>query len=493
MRVLVAGFQHEANTFAGTVSDWAAFERGDFFPPYTRGAQMLSAHATSGMPISGFLAEAARSGCQIVASCWAGASPSAGVTRPAFDRIVAEVRADVAGAGKLDGVYLDLHGAAVCEHLDAPDAVLVGEVRRLVGPDVAVVASLDMHANVDEALLEHADYMVAYRTYPHIDMEETGAAAFRLLRRRLHSGRRSRCAVRRIPFLIPVVAQTTLAEPAASVYRALPRGDETVSFAAGFPAADVAHCGPTVWAYGDDAEARADAVADHVTLARASWRPALLDPDDAVAKALRLADSSDGPVMLADVQDNPGAGTEGNTTGMLHALLRAQAGRRWPLRVALGLLHDSAAASAAADAGVGNEVDLALGSAVRTWAGTPSDPPVARRFTVRSVADGDVVLEGPMMTGARMRAGLSACLEVEGVLVAVSSARTQMLDHVLLRMVDIDAPRMQLIVAKSAVHYRADFESFASHVVLGKARGPMAADPGDLRWRKLRPSVSVTV
>ncbi len=493
MRVLVAGFQHEANTFAPAVSDWAAFERGDFFPPYARGEAMLSRHTTSGMPISGFLAEAARSGWEVLGSCWAGASPSSSVTRDAFEQILSALRTDLTSAGKLDGIYLDLHGAAVCDHLDAPDAFLVAEVRRIVGPHVPVVVSVDLHANVDEPLLRHADYVVAYRTYPHVDMVETGVAAFELLNRRLRLGGRAPYAMRRIPFLIRVIAQTTLSEPAAAIYRTVARVDRATSFAAGFPAADVAHCGPTVWSYGSRADAIADAIAEQVTKARASWRPALLKPDDAVAASLKLATSSEGPVMVADVQDNPGAGADGNTTGMLHALLRAGAGRRWPGRVALGLLNDDAAASAAAEAGVGSDVDLALGSRVTTWDGTPSDPPVTRRFTVRSIADGDVLLRGPMMTGATVHAGPCACLEVDGVLVAVSSARTQMLDRVLLSMVDVEPSWMRIIVAKSAVHFRADFGAIASHVVLAEASGPMAANPGDLPWRKLRPTVSTSL
>lgn len=492
MRVLVAGFQHEANTFAGAFSDWAAFHRGDFFPRYSRGAAMLEAHASSGMPISGFLARANQAGSQITGSCWAGASPSAGVTRDAFERIFDALRADLVAAGRLDGVYLDLHGAAVCEHLDAPDAFLLGAVRGFVVAQVPIVASVDMHANVDEELLEHVDYVVAYRTYPHVDMVETGALAFELLERRFSAGARPPSAIRHIPFLIPVVAQTTLAEPAASIYGAVERAGDTASFAAGFPAADVAQCGPTVWAYGDGADDVVDDLFTQITRARPAWRPTLLDPDAAVTSALRLAVNSDGPVIVADVQDNPGSGADASTTGMLRALLRARAGRRWPQRVALGLLHDPAAAAAAAAAGVGNEVECTVGSAVPTWDGAPSDPPVRARFTIRAIFEGDVVLEGPMMTGAKVSAGLCACLEADGVLIAVSSARTQLLDRVLLRMVGIDASQMKLVVVKSAVHFRADFDALASHVVLAKARGPMAADPGDLPWSKLRSTVDAT-
>ena len=368
MRVLVAGFQHETNSFANTPGDWEVFTRGDFFPAYARGEAMLGIHAGGGLPIAGFLAEARAADATIVPSCWAGASPSAAVTRDAFDRIRHDMLEDVASArrsGPLDGIYLDLHGAAVCEHLDAPETALLRAIRAQAGPSVPIVASLDLHANVDDALLAAADYLVAYRTYPHIDMVQTGRAAFRLLARRIADGTAEPVAARRIPFLIPVISQSTLSDPAASVYRTLADLEKqlegSASVCLGFPASDVPHCGPTVWAYGARAEVIVRALEARIVKGRAAWRPHLLDAPRAVATAVELATSSGGPVIIADVQDNPGAGADSNTTGMLHALLSAQVGRRWPGQVALGLLNDPDAAMAAARAGVGATIDLALG------------------------------------------------------------------------------------------------------------------------------------
>jgi microcystin degradation protein MlrC len=194
-------------------------------------------------------------------------------------------------------------------------------------------------------------------------------------------------------------------------------------------------------------------------------------------------------VVVADTQDNPGAGGDSNTTGMLHALLAQGAGRRWPGQVALGLLYDPAAARAAHAAGVGAQVDLALGTAVPTFTGAASDAPVRARFTVRALADGRCTLKGPMMRGLTVHLGASACLEIDGVLVAVTSGKKQLLDRELLRMVDIHAERMRIVVVKSSVHFRADFQPHASHVLVAKAAGPMAADPGDLPWKRLSPQV----
>jgi len=193
--------------------------------------------------------------------------------------------------------------------------------------------------------------------------------------------------------------------------------------------------------------------------------------------------------VLADTQDNPGAGGDSNTTGLLHALHAQDAGRRHPGRVALGLMYDPAAARAAFEAGVGAELDLALGAAVPTFTGEPSDPPVHGRFKVTSVSTGSCTLKGPMMTGLTVQLGASACLEFDGIRVAVTSGKKQLLDRELLRMVGIHAEQMRIVVVKSSNHFRADFQPHASHVLIAKAAGPMAADPADLPWRHLPPSI----
>jgi len=203
---------------------------------------------------------------------------------------------------------------------------------------------------------------------------------------------------------------------------------------------------------------------------------------------MALAENASAPVVVADTQDNPGAGGDSNTTGMLHALLALGAGRRFPGRVALGLLFDRPAAEAAHAAGVGAEIDLALGTAVPTFTGLASDAPVRGRYKVLALGDGRCTLKGPMMHGLTVHLGPSACLEIDGVRIAVVSGKKQLLDRELLRMVGIHAEQMKVIVVKSSNHFRADFQPIASRVLVAKAAGPMAADPADLPWRKLAKS-----
>ena len=490
MRVLVAGYQHETNTFAPSKADWAAFNRGDSFPAFVHGAAMLDQMRGVNLPIGGFIDAARTRGWQLVPSSWCGAIPSAHVTEDAFERISASIMEDVARGG-FDAVYLDLHGAAVAEHVDDSEGELIARIRHAVGADVPIVVSLDLHANVTLRMLREADALVSYRSYPHVDMAATGALAAQLLARRVKLGRREPIAYRRLPFLIPLNAQSTWMEPARSLYDELVELDRdfgtVLSFCMAFPAADFDECAPMVWGHGEHAEAAVERL--YASVAETSqWRSELLEAREAVNKAMALAATSAAPVVLADTQDNPGAGGDSNTTGMLRALLEQGAGRAFPGRVALGLMADPQAAARAVAAGVGSTLTLALGRAVPTFTGAHSDAPVQGEFTVRAVSDGRVTLKGPMMTGVTVHLGACACLEIEGVLVAVASGKKQMLDRELFRMVGIVPEAMKILVVKSSNHFRADFTPIAAEIIVAKAAGPMAADPGDLPWKRLSPA-----
>ena len=491
-RILIAGYQHETNTFAPSLADWAAFTRGDSFPAFVRGPAMVEQLAGINIPVAGFIEVARTKGWSLVPSGWAGAIPSSYVTRDAFERIAGAICDDVRAAGSLDGIYLDLHGAAVAEHALDSEGELLARLRAIVGADVPIVATLDLHANVTQRMLKLADALVSYRTYPHVDMARTGERAAELLARRMAAGHKEPMHARRLPFLIPLNAQSTWMEPARTLYdelEALDREHGTVlSFCMGFPASDFDECAPMVWGHGPRAEAAVERLFARAGEPR-QWQLECLPARDAVTQAMAMAAKADKPVVIADTQDNPGAGGDSNTTGMLHALLAQGAGRRFPDQVALGLMFDPAAGRAAHEAGIGAELDIALGTAVPTFTGQASDPPVRARFTVIALADGRCTLTGPMMTGLTVKLGPSACLEVDGIRVAVVSGKKQLLDRELLRMVGIHHERQRIVVVKSSNHFRADFQPQASHVLVAKAAGPMAADPADLPWTRLPASI----
>jgi microcystin degradation protein MlrC len=180
-RIAVGGFQHETNTFAPLKATWADFERADAWPPFVRGPQLIDAVEGFNIPVAGAVAALQALGHELVTLCWCSAPPSAYVERDAYEKVAGWIVEDLEAQGPVDGVYLDLHGAMVAEHHEDGEGELMRRVRAAVGERIPLVASLDYHANMTPEMVRHASAMIGYRTYPHIDMAETGGRAARLL------------------------------------------------------------------------------------------------------------------------------------------------------------------------------------------------------------------------------------------------------------------------------------------------------------------------
>jgi microcystin degradation protein MlrC len=483
--IAVGGMQHETNTFAPAKADYRAFEEGGGWPSVQYGDTLFEAVAGANIPVQGAIEALRARGHQPVPLAWAAASPSAHVTRDAFERIVGELVRRLRDAGRVDGVYLDLHGAMVCEHVDDGEGEILRRVREVVGPDVPVVASLDLHANVTRAMVAHADALAIYRTYPHVDMAATGARAVAHLDALLSTGRRWAKRHHGFDFLTGLPSQCTFIEPTRSIYALLEtletRHGVALDYAPGFPMADFPECGMSVVGYGAN-EAALDAAFAELVGAIESAEPdfamELLTPDDAVARAAAIG-APGAPVVLADTQDNPGAGGNGDTTGLLAAMIR----RRVPDAV-LGLLIDGASARRAHEAGQGATLDFSLGEV----SGVPGHVPLPGRFTIERLGDGRFTCTGPMFLNFRMELGPMALLRHadSGVRVVLASRKCQAADQEMFRHVGIE-PRTQRIVAvKSSVHFRADFQPIAREVLVVRSPGPALADPADFRWKRLR-------
>jgi microcystin degradation protein MlrC len=478
MRILVAGFHHETNTFASSQATYDNFESGDGWAPMKRGIEVLNLRGIN-VPMGGFITAMDALGHTLIPVLWAAANPSGRVTEDAYERIAGEIT-EAAQNNEIDAIYLDLHGAMVVDHVDDGEGELLQRLRQIVGPSVAIIASLDLHANVTQRMLDYSDGLVAYRTYPHVDMAETGMRAAQLLKDVRRYGGSSYRVSRRLPFLIPINGMCTTVAPAKWLYRqlgALEAGDIwSISFAPGFPAADFPECGPTIWGYGQDEyelTQAIDALFDRVVQSEENWGTRFFTPDEAVLEAMRISEHAARPVVIADTQDNPGAGGGSNTTGMLRALIRNGA-----RRAAVGLICDPSVARAAHVAGAGARIRTALGD--------QSETSFEGEFLVESLSDGKGLFEGPMMTGACVELGLTACLKIEDVRVVVSSERVQMIDRNLYRMVGIQPELMKILVNKSSVHFRADFEPIAEAVIVAKSPGVALVDPADFPWTRLR-------
>jgi microcystin degradation protein MlrC len=488
-RIAIGGFLHETNTFAPTKATYDAFVHGGGFPRMEVGAGVLKNVRRINVGLAGFIEQAETEGWDLVPTIFAASTPSAHVTEDAFERIAKTMTDGLASAGRLDAVYLDLHGAMVAEHFDDGEGELLARVRKVIGNDIPLVVSLDLHANVTPEMVEHASALIAYRTYPHVDMADTGRACARHLKLMLETRQRFAKAFRQSPFLIPISWQCTNDEPAKSIYRKLAglasEAVPTLSFAFGFPAADFVHCSPSIFAYGRtqaDADAAADAIASLIEGHEDDFDGKIWSPDEGVRYAMELANTATRPIVIADTQDNPGAGGDSDTTGMLRALVRNNA-----QRAATGIMYDPQAAKAAHEAGAGNSVTLALGGK----SGIPGDAPFKETFVVEKLSDGNFLAPGPFYGGRMMKMGPSACLRIGDVRVVVASHKTQLADQAMYRYVGIEPTEQKILVNKSSVHFRADFEPIAAKLLICAAPGAMPANTADLPWTRLRPGIRI--
>ena len=485
-RIAIGGFQHETNTFSPVCADFAAFEAPDAWPGLTRGAALLDAVDGINLPAAGFVREARSLRHELLPLAWCSAQPSGRVTRDAFERIAAMLLDDLRASRGVDAVYLDLHGAMVAEHVDDADGELLRRVREVVGPDVPVVASLDFHANISPLMASQAAALVSYRTYPHVDMAECGARAARLVHDLLAAARPA-ATLEQMDFLIPLTSQSTLVEPMRSLMAAAESAEQrpvmSVCFAPGFPAADVADCGPSVYACGDDAQAVAKAVRELASGLRqreGEFALELIGVEQAVAEAVRSPPPRGRPLILADTQDNPGAGGNADTMSLIKALVASGA-----QRVLAGVICDPDAAARAHAAGAGATLDLRVGA--RT--GTAGETPLAARCKVLALGDGRFTGTGPFYRGGRFELGPMALLEVAGVRIAVASRRQQAADQAMFRHLGVEPADHAVLVLKSSVHFRADFGAMASRILVVAAPGPNIADPGKLPFVRLRPGM----
>lgn len=484
-RIAVGGFHHETNTFAPTKASYEHFARTDGWPGLQRGAGMLEALAGKNIPLPGF-AKAAPAHWQLLPTVWCNSSPSAHVEQAAYERITGMMLEELRSLGPVDAVFLDLHGAMVCEHLEDGEGPLLQQVRAIIGPDVPLVACLDLHANVTEAMVGAADVLVGYRTYPHVDMADTGARSAAVLERVLAEGRPAK-AWRKLDWLISINWQCTLMDPAKSVYDAMGAMEGpavwTASFTPGFPPADIHDCGPAIFAYGASQQAADQAVetiVSDIEARRGAFDGGYFSPAEAVAEARRLGQQGISPVVIADTQDNPGGGGDGNTAGILKALVDGAAEK-----AAFGLYVDPALADAAHAAGQGAAIQAAFGG---NW---PGDEPFTLPATVEKLGNGQFHCTGPFYGGNDMDLGPMALLRVgeSGVLVAVASRKTQAADKEMFRCLGVEPGEMAILVLKSSVHFRADFTFEGGKILVATAPGPVTADPAALPYRNLRPGV----
>ncbi|WP_137936304.1 M81 family metallopeptidase [Chitinivorax sp. B] len=474
-RVVVAGFQHETNTFSPVRTGFQHFVEADAWPGLTTGEAVAMAVAGANLPLAGAIDALVKADLQPVPLLWASANPSGRVTDDAFEAVWWLFEEGLRQAGRIDAVYLDLHGAMVTESLEDGEGEWLRRTRQCVGDDIPIVASLDFHANVSQQMVALADALVGYRTYPHVDMAETGARAIALLLR-LIRGELCHSAFRQLPFIIAMPWQCSLIDPVARLMRQAEideqqQGVVSVSFLPGFPLADITDSAPSILVYADT-QAAADTVADElaeaVIKAEPEFNGKLWPPTEALAYAKRSLGQG-GPVILADTCDNAGGGAASDAAAIIQACLDADA-----QGAVVGLLCDPTAAAAAHAAGLGATLHRAIGQTETACLG---------EWRVDALGDGCFDATGPFYAGCSMELGPMARLSYRNVTVLVSSRKQQAADQAMFRHLGIEPAQVPILILKSSVHFRADFGVLAREILVVESVGDHVADLSKLDYQ----------
>lgn len=462
-RVAIVGVFHETNSYAATVltlDDFAEFE-------LLAGEAIRESNDGVNSVIGGFFDGGRAEGFDLVPVFSASAWPSGPCTKETLDEILARIVDGLRAAGPYDAVLLNLHGAMAVPGVADVEGTIVAAVREVVG-DLPISAVVDFHANVSAGLVQGVDAMVAYETYPHVDMGRQGSVAAGLLGRLLR-GEELATTLGRLPFLTVPMGQATAAEPMRGLIdranaRATEAGLARISLTPGFPYSDVTSVGFSVFTVAgphqhDEAVRVIEETLADVAAHADEFMVQVLTPADGVA--LALAAPIEGSTMLVDVADNVGGGSSGDSVAILAELVKQGA------TGAAVTIADTEVALAAHEAGVGGSLTMPLGGKTDDLHG---DPLELTEATVLALTDGDYVSTTAWMKGRTFHLGRSALLDVEGVEVLVTEHALPPFHADQLRTVGIEPAERPYLTAKSAIAWRDAF-GFAAREVLIEGPG----------------------
>ncbi len=461
MRIAVAGFAHESNTFHSqptVLKDFGVEESG-----VKEGEQILSHYADTFHEIAGYIAGAEQFGYEIYPIVAASATPAAAVTTEAYEYFTGRILDGLKKGPKVDGVLLALHGAMVAEGYPHADGETVRRVRELVGPDMPIAVTHDYHANVPPELVEAADALIIYKTNPHIDQRERGVQAASILVRAIKGEAKPVMALAKPEVLFNIYYHNTSAAPMLPLMQAAieleqQEGILGVSIAAGYQYADVPHMGPSIVVIADGDEERAQREAarlgEMMWAVREGLKPQVPDPQAAVRLAMESAET---PVCLLDFGDNIGGGSAGDSTFILEDLLKQHA-EKWVVT-----LWDPESAEVCFAAGVGAEVNLPVGGKTDAVHG----PTLNVSGLVRTLHDGSYEETERRHGGGRLfNQGRTAVLDVGGKgLLVLNSRRSSPNSIHQITCVGIQPGQQQILVAKGAVAPRAAYEPICPRLI----------------------------
>ena len=482
MRLLIAMMKHETNTFSPVPTPLARFA-----PLY--GGSAISAYRGTGTGLGAYLDLAEREGAEVVRAIAAGASPSGPVHDAACAHITDAI-CEAAARGGIDGIMLDLHGAMVTQSLDDGEGEFLKRLRA-IDPTTPIAISLDMHANLYEAMIANATVVTGYRTYPHVDTYDTAKLAGEILLRTIRGEVKPVMAWRNEPMLPHVMQQGTEDHPNKELQHRCAamsaEGALAASLFTGFPHADITNAGLSAVVVTDGdlklAEELRDELLGRAWVEREAFVYKIEPLKQSVARAKDLAPprAGDGPIVLLDHYDNCASGGTMDTTVVLAEILK-----QGLEDVAAFAIYDPAAVAQAIAAGIGAQVTLSIGGKIAMPAIPAESPPLTVAGTVKTISNGRYKNRGPMARGVMMDMGSAVVLDTGPVEIVLISRHVEPSDLNCLLSLGIDPMQKRYVMLKSRIHWRAGLGKMAKAVVDCAGVGVCTSDYGQLKFEKVR-------
>ena len=483
MRLVIAMMQHETNTFSPVPTPLARFSRGNVAPEPLQGDAARAAYAGTGSALGAYLELADAAGAEVVLPMAANAAPSGPVEDAAYDFMTDQICAAVAAG--CDGVLLHLHGAMVTQTHEDGEGPLLQRLRA-IAPDLPIAVALDMHANLYPALIDAADIVAGYQTYPHTDVYETGMRAGRPLIEMSRSGRRPAMAWGNRPMLPHVMRQGTADGPNHAIQALAQRferqGALSASFFTGFPHADIRLAGSSAVVVTDGDQRAAQQMCDELLDLAWERRQDFVYEIEPLAQSIaRARGLSDGPIVLLDHYDNAASGGSMDTMAVIKEIIE-----KGLEDVAIFAVCDPLAVQQIMAAGIGNDVQVELGGKNDLPTVDHKAAPLSVTGRVKLISDGRFTNLGPMGRGVRGDMGPTVVLDTGKAEIVVISYHVEPNDLACFLSLGIDPRQKRYVMLKSRVHWRAGLGDLAKSVVECAGVGVCTSDYDSLAFKNVR-------
>jgi len=475
VNIAIASILQESNTFSPVATRYE-----DFSPVFGPGA--LLRHEGKLTEMGGFISILREAGATIRPVCAAWAITANRLVRADFERLVGEFEKNLRGA-KPEALLLAMHGAQTADGEDDVEGFVLERARAILGLDVPIVLTLDLHANVTRRMVTLSTAIVGYHTYPHIDMFETGQKAARLLLRILSGAVKPQMAFRKLPLIIQAEKSQTSSGPMGKMIAMEEKWEtsgqaEAVSIFPVQPWMDIEEMGCAVVSVTNGnaraAQKQVDSLARRLWDEKALYEAELTPVAEAIEKALAI---KGGPVVLAESSDSTGSGSPGDSTGVLKHLVRAKL-----TGTAAIFLVDPGAVGTAIAAGIGATVTLPAGGTFDK----KHSKPVKVTGVVKLISDGRWVARARgYNTGITTCMGRTVVLEVGLVLILIAERSAMTVDPELFRSHGIEPVHCKIVVVKSPNGFRAAYEPIARAIFVVDTPGVSTANLGKLNWRRI--------